>query len=187
MDKAMQALVLMTLGSRLPVLFSAPFLTCFRAIIDYDKGQAIIEHRRFADTSKYFRRLFEIARRHKIMNPEKMRTQYGKLIYLLQDAMSDEATELLQFRCVKGIKTVYSELEYHNVRLNVPCLLSVERTALLVFSLFIPVLSWFLLAYMGFPYFHQLAALFFHCGLRKLLRIFTCFFCLLVPAFAGRP
>lgn len=44
------------------------------------------------------------------MNPEKMRTSYGKLLYLLQDAESDEIREILGFNVVAPIKTVYSML-----------------------------------------------------------------------------
>jgi hypothetical protein len=57
---------------------------------------------------------FELGRRHKIMNPEKMRDSYGKLMYLLQDSQMHEVKELLQFSCVSPIKTVYSVLDSGN-------------------------------------------------------------------------
>ena len=42
-----------------------------------------------------------------------MRTEYGKLIYILQDSVSEEAQELVGFNLVKPIKTVYSLLNTH--------------------------------------------------------------------------
>ncbi len=40
------------------------------------------------------------------MNPEKMRTEYGKLVYLLQDSCLPHVRELLEFDCVRPVKTV---------------------------------------------------------------------------------
>ena len=43
---------------------------------DYDEGMQLVESRRFSDYQEFFRSAFEVARRHKVMNPEKMRTEY---------------------------------------------------------------------------------------------------------------
>ena len=56
-------------------------------------------------------KMFEIARCHKIMNPEKMRTEYGKLIYVLQDAVSPTVQPHLGFSVVGPIVTVYDFLK----------------------------------------------------------------------------
>lgn len=80
---------------------------------DYKLGQSLFTDRDFQKNEQFFQDTFELGRRHKIMNPDKMRTTYGKLIYLLQDSQSPEVKDMLNFTCVKPIKTVYSVLEEH--------------------------------------------------------------------------
>ncbi|KAM6496124.1 Protein of unknown function (DUF2009) domain containing protein [Amanita muscaria] len=81
---------------------------------DYKQGQELFQHRDFQANAEFYQDVFELGRRHKIMNPEKMRTTYGKLIYLLQDSQNAEVKELLGFDCVKPIRTVYSVLDAHD-------------------------------------------------------------------------
>jgi len=45
------------------------------------------------------------------MNPEKMRSEYGKLIYLLQDAISPQIMDQLGFNVKMPIKSVYGFLQ----------------------------------------------------------------------------
>lgn len=73
---------------------------------DYRAGQKLIVDKEFKDNEAFFQRVFEIGRRHKVMNPEKMRSEYGKLVYLLQDSQSIEVHALLDFRLVKPLNTV---------------------------------------------------------------------------------
>eukprot|EP00027_Filamoeba_sp_ATCC50430_P012570 CAMPEP_0168571086 /NCGR_PEP_ID=MMETSP0413-20121227/17124_1 /TAXON_ID=136452 /ORGANISM="Filamoeba nolandi, Strain NC-AS-23-1" /LENGTH=532 /DNA_ID=CAMNT_0008603867 /DNA_START=66 /DNA_END=1664 /DNA_ORIENTATION=+ len=77
---------------------------------DYDLGKEVVENRNFKDNAKFFQNIFEVGRRHKIMNPEKMRTEYGKLIYLLQDASQSEIQTMLEFECKRNVRTVYGHL-----------------------------------------------------------------------------
>ena len=51
---------------------------------DYKQGQELFQDRDFKKNETFFQQLFELGRRYKIMNPDKMRSTYGKLIYLLQ-------------------------------------------------------------------------------------------------------
>lgn len=81
---------------------------------DYEAGRKLVEDDNFAAYEPFFRQMFEIARRHKIMNPEKMRTEYGKLVYLLQDAVSPSVKPHLGFSCTSPIQTVYRFLEERN-------------------------------------------------------------------------
>ncbi|KZT71502.1 hypothetical protein DAEQUDRAFT_665907 [Daedalea quercina L-15889] len=78
---------------------------------DYKQGQELFQDRDFAANEEFYQQIFELGRRHKITNPDKMRSTYGKLMYLLQDSQTPEVKDLLGFTCVKPIMTVYSILE----------------------------------------------------------------------------
>ncbi len=79
---------------------------------DYRTGQELVSDHDFAQNAEFFQIVFEIGRRHKVMNPEKMRTEYGKLIYLLQDSQLPDVQALLEFRLVTPLKTVHSVLSH---------------------------------------------------------------------------
>jgi Protein of unknown function (DUF2009) len=81
---------------------------------DYQAGQKLLADRDFADNEAFFQEAFEVGRRHKIANPEKMRSTYGKLLYLLQDSASSDISRMLDFSCVKPLLTVSSFLEKMN-------------------------------------------------------------------------
>ncbi|KAJ6451499.1 hypothetical protein C8R47DRAFT_1170128 [Mycena vitilis] len=81
---------------------------------DYKRGQELFTDRDFEANAEFYQLIFELGRRHKIMNPDKMRTTYGKLIYLLQDSQSPEVKDLLSFSCVRPIKSVHALLEEHS-------------------------------------------------------------------------
>ena len=74
----------------------------------------MIKDRSFEDNAEYFATVFEIGRRHKILNPERMRTDYGKLIHLLMDSQSSEVQRLLEFQLVKRVSTVHEHLKQRN-------------------------------------------------------------------------
>ena len=90
----------------LHAVLSGLLLSC-----DYEAGQAAMADRSFADYPDFFAPLFEVTRRYKIMNPEKMRDTYGKMIYLLQDANTEEMVDELGFELVTPIKTVHAKLK----------------------------------------------------------------------------
>lgn len=50
----------------------------------YSEGQDLLKNKDFAQLAPLFTKIFEIGRRHKIMNPDKMRTEYGKMMIILQ-------------------------------------------------------------------------------------------------------
>ncbi|TCD70004.1 hypothetical protein EIP91_005254 [Steccherinum ochraceum] len=81
---------------------------------DYKQGQELFTDRDFQANEEFYQQIFELGRRHKIMNPDKMRSTYGKLIYLLQDSQTPEVKDLLGFSCVKPIKSVHNILEQHD-------------------------------------------------------------------------
>ncbi|KAK2076159.1 hypothetical protein QBZ16_001091 [Prototheca wickerhamii] len=78
---------------------------------DYKRGQRLIAQRDFASLADFFRDVFEVGRRHKVMNPERMRDTYGKLVYMLMDASEPEIQDLLEFDPVRPLRTVHTLLD----------------------------------------------------------------------------
>lgn len=77
---------------------------------DLKVGKKLLEMRNFADNSEWFKNVFEIGRRYKVMNPERMRDTYGKLCYMVMDSRLPQIEEHMEFHFFKPIKTVGSFL-----------------------------------------------------------------------------
>lgn len=69
----------------------------------------MIKDRSFEDNAEFFSTVFEIGRRHKILNPECMRTDYGKLVHMLMDSQNPDIQRLLEFKLVKKVCTHYEQ------------------------------------------------------------------------------
>ncbi|KAJ8603032.1 hypothetical protein CTAYLR_001592 [Chrysophaeum taylorii] len=89
----------------------AGILTGLIVSVDYEEGQRTATDNDASQHAKFLQRCFEIARRYKILNPEKMRSEYGQLVYLLQDASIDEIRDALGVDLVAPVKTVYGLLK----------------------------------------------------------------------------
>lgn len=63
------------------------------------------------DNAALFQTMFEIGRRNKVLNPAAMRTTYGKLMYLLQDAQNPSVARSLGFSLHKDMILVRPYLE----------------------------------------------------------------------------
>lgn len=87
------------------------FMSGIVAATGYEKGQEVLADRNFEPHEKMLKNALEIARRYKITNPEKMRSEYGKLVFLMQDAVSSETHSLLGVDINKPIQTVHALLE----------------------------------------------------------------------------
>lgn len=65
------------------------------------------------ENAALFQTMFEIGRRNKVLNPNQMRTTYGKLMYMLQDAQNPTVAKSLGFSLHKDLVLVGSYLEHH--------------------------------------------------------------------------
>lgn len=90
------------------------FVSGLIASLEYARGQDLVSDRNLTPHESTLQSLLEIARRYKICNPEKMRSEYGKLVYLMQDADSSEVKQLLGIEIKKPIRTVYDVLAAAN-------------------------------------------------------------------------
>jgi hypothetical protein len=76
----------------------------------YDLAQELVASQQFDKYKGTFCKIFEVARRYKVMNPEKMRSVYGKMVLMLQDATTPEIQQTLGFELVRDMSTVYDTL-----------------------------------------------------------------------------
>jgi len=82
---------------------------------DYAEGSKVLESKDFKAQADIYTTLFEIPRRYKVLNPEKLRDAYGKCIYLLMDAAKPELAEMLGFNLIRPIATVKDVIELHEI------------------------------------------------------------------------
>lgn len=66
------------------------------------------------ENAAFFQALFEVGRRNKVLNPSHMRSTYGKLMYILQDAHNPVVVKALGFSLYKDIQLVIPFLEEYN-------------------------------------------------------------------------
>ncbi|VVT49613.1 uncharacterized protein SAPINGB_P002356 [Magnusiomyces paraingens] len=78
---------------------------------DMATGREMFETQDFAASAEWFQAVFEVGRRYKIMNPEKMRDSFGKLMYMIMDSRLPEVRAALEFDFYKPIQTVYGFLK----------------------------------------------------------------------------
>lgn len=77
---------------------------------DFKAGQTLVVDKAFGDNAGWYQAIFEIGRRYKIMNPEKMRDSFGKLCYIVMDLRLPEVRDALEFDLYRPIKTVHGFL-----------------------------------------------------------------------------
>jgi hypothetical protein len=77
---------------------------------DYKAGEALMQQKEHDGAEEFFKTAFEIARRYKVLNPDRMRADYGKLLHMLQDSVDASVKELTGIECVRPMKTVHSFL-----------------------------------------------------------------------------
>jgi hypothetical protein len=85
-------------------------LTGMQVAHSYEQGQQLMQSREFNGKAAFFQTGLEIGRRYKILNPERMRDSYGKLMYFLQDSRRTDVRELIEFDSVVRVRTVYDVL-----------------------------------------------------------------------------
>mmetsp|Transcript_17191 Transcript_17191/g.19549 ORF Transcript_17191/g.19549 Transcript_17191/m.19549 type:complete len:554 (-) Transcript_17191:656-2317(-) len=73
-------------------------------------GAKLLFEKSLRDNRHYLRRCAEIGRRYKIMNPDKMRSNYGKLLYALMDVANPRIRRQIGFDLKIELKSVHSFL-----------------------------------------------------------------------------
>mmetsp|Transcript_34534 Transcript_34534/g.55109 ORF Transcript_34534/g.55109 Transcript_34534/m.55109 type:complete len:544 (+) Transcript_34534:1120-2751(+) len=78
---------------------------------DYRTLGAEILDKDLSENEEFYARCLEIGRRYKIMNPDKMRTNYGKLLYVIMDNVNPSVRRRVQMCLKKRVVTVMEKLD----------------------------------------------------------------------------
>lgn len=78
---------------------------------NFDVAKKPLMERGFAENRHFFRAVFEIGRRYKILNPDKFRGSYGKLVHMLQDSVKAEVIRSIEFECVAPVRSVLTMVQ----------------------------------------------------------------------------
>ena len=83
-------------------------------------GRELVHDREFRDNAAFFQRIFEIGRRFKCMNPDRMRSNFGKLVHLLQERRQERrlpsrsaAVRAVHFVCGRGRSAAAAKQRRH--------------------------------------------------------------------------
>mmetsp|Transcript_4364 Transcript_4364/g.7676 ORF Transcript_4364/g.7676 Transcript_4364/m.7676 type:complete len:545 (-) Transcript_4364:2749-4383(-) len=77
---------------------------------DYRSFGAKILCKNLQENEELFQECMEIGRRYKIMNPDKMRASYGKLLYVIMDSVNPRVKRTLDYELKRPLQTVHRTL-----------------------------------------------------------------------------
>ena len=90
-------------------------LTGFLTALNLDHGRHLLTEKDFAPFEREIRVCVEACRRYKIMNPDLLRTDYVKFLYMLQDAARPNVKEVLGYGITAPILTVRGYLKERGI------------------------------------------------------------------------
>ena len=88
---------------------------------DHQAGAELLKSRDYPQFEQLFKKVFEIGRRYKLLNPERMRESYGKMIFFLQDTVRSDIAEILGFSCLEKVTSVRAKLSKNPEALKLLC------------------------------------------------------------------
>jgi hypothetical protein len=89
----------------------------FVVALDLPKGAELLKSGEFAPYAAEIAGTVEVSRRYKVMNPDMLRQDYLKLLYLIQDAaLNPECRDALGFDIIRPVVTVADRAQRMNVQ-----------------------------------------------------------------------
>jgi len=95
-------------AKRLSLQLKGIFSVCVGLIAgtDRERGLALLSDPDLSSHQPYLQRVLECTRRYKILNPDLMRTDYAKILYMLEDSVQAQVTSLLGVSLISEVRTV---------------------------------------------------------------------------------